>query len=134
MSKLINVPSQCAHRIEYRNCTHIMRVLKGENMCLNPDKFPTNCPLPDGCITPKTVEELIALGKKEAILNGIYPWSKDTEVEREVRSLAKTDECPNYNICEKCRNKYYHNRTYHLSTEKLLCPNCLPLIDPDTKL
>jgi hypothetical protein len=42
----------------------------------------------------------------------------------EIRSTESTDECPNYNICEDCGKKYYHNRPYHLASEKLLCPDC----------
>jgi len=45
-------------------------------------------------------------------------------MEEEKRSFEKTKECHFFNICEKCNIKYYHNRIFHFSSEKLLCSKC----------
>lgn len=52
----------------------------------------------------------------------------------EKRSYEKTEECHFFNICEKCNTKYYHNREYHYSYEKILCPNCYLGIQRKKKL
>jgi hypothetical protein len=44
--------------------------------------------------------------------------------ESEQISDERTDICTNYNMCERCGNIYYHNRSYHKTSEKLLCPYC----------
>ncbi len=44
--------------------------------------------------------------------------------EEEIKSFEKTDVCIFFNMCEKCGKKYYHNKSYHYATDKLLCPDC----------
>jgi hypothetical protein len=42
----------------------------------------------------------------------------------EIKSNIKTKECFYFNNCEKCGKLYYHNKSYHLTSEKLLCIDC----------
>jgi hypothetical protein len=61
------------------------------------------------------------------------PAQPEANKENEIISLVKTDICINFNMCEKCGNQYWHNKSYHLSKEKLLCPNCVKPIQPEAQ-
>jgi hypothetical protein len=58
----------------------------------------------------------------------IASWDKEKELtsqtDNEVRSFIKTNICQYFNNCENCGKRYYHNKLYHPTKDRLLCPDC----------